>query len=169
MHVKGGISGSCPPLKTHRMRLTQWTDYALRVLMYCAAAAQRETAPTIAEIARAHGISHSHLMKVVMTLSAKGWVATTRGRGGGVRLLLDPSAIVLGAVVRDMESDFALVECFVPDRNTCRLSAQCRLKSTLGAALQAYLAVLDSTSLADVAAPAPQASPLSWLQADSKH
>ena len=94
------------------MRLTQWTDYALRVLMYCASHQQREHAPTIAEIAEVHGISRSHLMKIVMELSAKGWLSTTRGRGGGLRLVQDPSQIVVGEVVRQMEEDFTLVECF---------------------------------------------------------
>ena len=135
------------------MRLTQWTDYALRVLMYCATHQQREAAPTIAEIAQAHGISRSHLMKVVMELSAKGWLSTTRGRGGGLRLVLQPAQIVIGEVVRQMEEDFRMVECFNPDSNTCRLDGVCRLKGTLSQALQAYMAVLDGVTLADLVAP----------------
>lgn len=135
------------------MRLTQWTDYALRVLMFCATHQQREIAPTIAEIAQAHGISRSHLMKVVMELSAKGWLSTTRGRGGGLRLLRPPSQIVVGEVVRQMEEDFRMVECFNPDSNTCRLDGLCRLKGALGQALQAYMDVLDGMTLADLVAP----------------
>lgn len=135
------------------MRLTQWTDYALRVLMYCAAHQQRETAPTIAEIAEAHGISRSHLMKVVMALSAKGWLSTTRGRGGGLRLLLAPAQIVIGEVVRQMEEDFTLVECFATDGKACRIDGSCRLKGVLWQALQAWMQVLDGVTLADLVTP----------------
>lgn len=135
------------------MRLTQWTDYALRVLMYCATHQQRQAAPTIAEIAQVHGISRSHLMKVVMELSAKGWLSTTRGRGGGLRLVQPPAGIVIGEVVRQMEEDFRLVECFNPDSNTCSLDGLCRLKGALGMALQAYMDVLDGVTLADLVAP----------------
>jgi Rrf2 family nitric oxide-sensitive transcriptional repressor len=135
------------------MRLTQWTDYALRVLMYCATHQQRDTVPTIAEIAQAHGISRSHLMKVVMELSAMGWLSTTRGRGGGLRLMLPPAQIVIGEVVRQMEEDFRIVECFNPETNTCRLDRVCRLKGTLNQALKAYMAVLDGVTLADLVAP----------------
>ena len=137
------------------MRLTQWTDYALRVLMYCATHAQRENAPTIAEIAEMHGISRSHLMKIVMELSAKGWLSTTRGRGGGLRLVLEPSQIVVGEVVRQMEEDFGLVECFNAEGNNCKLMGQCRLQGVLSSALQAWMAVLDGVTLADLVASYP--------------
>lgn len=148
------------------MRLTQWTDYALRVLMYCATHQQREGAPTIAAIAEAHGISRSHLMKVVMELSAKGWLSTTRGRGGGLRLVKDPSQIVIGEVVRQMEEDFRLVECFNQDSNTCRIDGFCRLKGTLQGALQAYMQALDGVNLADLVAPVASVSavPLSQVK-----
>ena len=82
------------------MRLTNWTDYTLRVLMYCAASAGRAQPVTIGEIAQAHGISHSHLTKVVMDLAAQGLLETTRGRGGGLRLLKAPGAIRIGDVTR---------------------------------------------------------------------
>lgn len=140
------------------MRLTQWTDYALRVLMYCAAHQDREAAPTIAEIAEAYGISRSHLMKVVMALSAKGWLATTRGRGGGLRLVLPPAEIVVGEVVRQMEEDFTLVECFNPQGSNCRIDGRCRLKGVLWDALQAYMQVLDGVRLADLVGPGAKAA-----------
>lgn len=145
------------------MRLTQWTDYALRVLMYCAAQQQREVAPTIAEIAEVHGISRSHLMKVVMTLSAQGWLSTTRGRGGGLRLERAASEIVVGEVVRQMEGDFTLVECFDPDGNSCRIDGRCRLKGVLSDALQAYMRVLDGVTLADLATPGTVAQAQPWI------
>lgn len=135
------------------MRLTQWTDYSLRVLMYCAATESRPTPPTINEIAQAHGISRSHLTKIAMTLAANGWLETTRGRGGGLRLLKPASAIVLGAVVRQTETDFNLVECFDAKVNTCRLDGLCLLKRTLKDAMAQYLAVLDQVTLADLATP----------------
>lgn len=135
------------------MRLTQWTDYALRVLMYCATHAQRESAPTIAEIAEAHGISRSHLMKVVMALAAKGWLSTTRGRGGGLRLVQAPAQIVIGEVVRQMEEDFTLVECFSPEGSSCQLDGRCRLQFVLTEALQAWMRVLDGVTLADLVTP----------------
>lgn len=136
------------------MRLTQWTDYALRVLMYCATHAQREAPPTIAEIAEAHGISRSHLMKVVMELSAKGWLCTTRGRGGGLRLMQPPSEIRVGEVVRQMEEDFGLVECFNTEGSSCQIDGRCRLKGVLAEALQAWMRVLDGVTLADLITPA---------------
>lgn len=135
------------------MRLTQWTDYSLRVLMYCARNEQRDAAPTVAEIARMHDISRSHLTKIVMTLSAQGWLVTTRGRGGGLRLQIPADQIVLGDVIRQTETDFDLVECFNADASACRLDGSCRLKFTLIEALNQYLKVLDGVTLADLVNP----------------
>lgn len=135
------------------MRLTQWTDYTLRVLMYCAAAEGRVQPVTITEVAQGYGISRSHLMKIVQELSANGLLETTRGRGGGIRLMRPASTINIGAVVRSTETDFNLVECFDPRTNQCRLSVDCHLKGVLGRALQAYLAVLDGVTLADLLPP----------------
>ena len=135
------------------MRLTQWTDYTLRVLMYCAATEGREQPVTITEVAEGYGISRSHLMKIVQQLSAQGLLETTRGRGGGMRLMVPASSIHIGTVVRATETDFNLVECFDPASNQCRLSSHCRLKGVLGQAMQAYLAVLDGVTLADLVAP----------------
>lgn len=139
------------------MRLTQWTDYTLRVLMYCAATQGREQPVTITEVAEGYGISRSHLMKIVQELAAQGLLETTRGRGGGMRLMKAPAEINLGAVVRQTETDFHLVECFDPEVNQCRLSGNCKLKGVLGSAIDAYLAVLDGVTLADlVDAPNPK-------------
>ncbi len=140
------------------MRLTQWTDYSLRVLMYCAASQGRAQPVTITEIAEAHGISRSHLTKIVMTLSALGWLETTRGRGGGLRLLVGAESLTVGDVVRQTESDFTLVECFDPGANTCRLDGRCRLKGALQQAIASYLAVLDGVTLADLVQPAAAGS-----------
>lgn len=145
------------------VRLTQWTDYSLRVLMYCAATQGRATPPTISEIAQAHGISRSHLTKIAMTLSAAGWLETTRGRGGGLRLLQAADQINLGAVVRQTETDFTLVECFDSAENTCRLNGLCKLKDTLHEAMAQYLAVLDKVTLADLVTPGSGAALPSWV------
>lgn len=144
------------------MRLTQWTDYALRVLMYCAIHQRREQAPTIAEIAEVYGISRSHLMKIVMELAAKGWVSTTRGRGGGVRLLTAPEQIVVGEVVRQMEEDFTMVECFSAEGSSCRIDGRCQLKGVLNEALQAYMRVLDGVRLSDLVAPGESLTKVTW-------
>jgi len=140
------------------MRLTQWTDYTLRVLMYCAATEGREQPVTIVEVAEGYGISRSHLMKIVQQLGAQGLLETTRGRGGGMRLMRPASEINVGAVVRATETDFHLVECFDPETNRCRLSSHCRLKGVLGRAMQAYLDVLDGVTLADLMVPTAPAT-----------
>jgi Rrf2 family transcriptional regulator, nitric oxide-sensitive transcriptional repressor len=136
------------------MKLTQWTDYTLRVLMYCAAAVGRAQPVTISEIAQAHGISRSHLMKIVVALANRGWLETTRGRGGGLRLLTPADQIVLGEVVRATESDFNLVECFDPQVDRCRLTGQCKLQGVFQQALERYFQVLDGVTLADLVTPA---------------
>lgn len=137
------------------MRLTQWTDFTLRVLMYCAASQERAQPVTINEIADNHGISRSHLTKIVQELGVRGWLETTRGRGGGIRLLKSARDICLGDVVRATETDFAMVECFDQTLNRCRLSTHCKLKSVLYQATQSYLAVLDGITLADLVATTP--------------
>jgi Rrf2 family transcriptional regulator, nitric oxide-sensitive transcriptional repressor len=135
------------------MRLTQWTDYSLRVLMYCAACEGRQFPPTVSEIAEAHGISRSHLTKIVMILASCGWIATTRGRGGGLRLLQSANQLTLGEIVRQTETDVALVECFDRDTNTCGLDGYCRLKGALFNARKAFFDVLDGITLADLLTP----------------
>jgi Rrf2 family nitric oxide-sensitive transcriptional repressor len=133
------------------MRLAEYTDYTLRVLMYCAANPQRLV--TIAEMADTHGVSKNHLMKIVNDLARQGLLETTRGRGGGVRLLKPASEIGIGDVVRAAETDFRLVECFEEDSNTCTLSPTCRMKRLLDKALAAYFRELDAATLADIAGP----------------
>lgn len=132
------------------MRLSEYTDYTLRVLMYCAA--HRERLVTIGELAEHHGLSKNHLMKVVNDLAHRGLIETTRGRGGGLRLLAEPESIRIGDVVRATETDFRLVECFDPGTNACTLSPSCRLKHLFRDALQGYFRALDSATLADMTA-----------------
>ena len=136
------------------MRLTLHTDYALRLLMHLAVTPDRLA--TISEVAEAFAISRNHLVKVAHGLGQAGFIETLRGRGGGLRLARAPEDIVVGDLVRAMEEDFRIVECFDPAANTCRISPACRLKGLLGDALDAWLAVLDEATLADlVARPAP--------------
>jgi Rrf2 family nitric oxide-sensitive transcriptional repressor len=133
------------------MRLAEYTDYTLRVLMYCAA--NRDRLVTIAEIADSHAVSKNHLMKIVNDLARQGVIATTRGRGGGLRLVKDPCEIRIGEVVRSSETDFRLVECFDAATNTCGMSATCRLRGLLDRALVAYFKELDSATLQDMVPP----------------
>ena len=134
------------------MRLTEYTDYTLRVLMYCAANPDRLV--TIAELAERHGLSKNHLMKIVNDLARQGVIETTRGRGGGMRLLRDPTQIIVGEMVRSTETDFRLVECFDESANACSLTPTCRLKRVFDAAMQAYFNELDGVTLADITGPA---------------
>jgi len=131
------------------MRLTFYSDYSLRLLMYCAV--RREELVTIREVAGAYRISRNHLMKVAFQLGRKGYLETVRGRGGGLRLARPPEKIVLGQVVREVEEDFSMVECFDPNANKCVIAGPCRLRGALSRALKAYLAVLDEYTLADLA------------------
>ncbi|MGC8534615.1 MAG: RrF2 family transcriptional regulator [Rhizomicrobium sp.] len=130
------------------MRLTVYTDYALRLLMYVAL--KNESLVTIQEVAGAYGISRNHLMKVAYDLGRFGFLETVRGRGGGLRLARAPEKIGLGEVVRRMEEDFTLVECFAKGSSNCRIEGPCRLQHVLGDALHAYLDVLDGYTLADL-------------------
>jgi Rrf2 family nitric oxide-sensitive transcriptional repressor len=129
------------------MRLTVHSDYALRVLMYLGT--KTDHIATIEEIAKAYGISENHLMKVVHRLAKHGFVATQRGRGGGLRLGKPADAMTLGEILRAVEDDFHIVECFGA-RDACRISKVCRLKQALRRALDAFLSELDDWTLADI-------------------
>lgn len=132
------------------MRITQHTDYALRVLIYLAL--RPDTRSTIREISEAYDISRNHLMKVVQKLVGAGYVEATRGAGGGLLLAHRPQDIVVGRVVRDLEPDFGLVECFRPE-NRCVITPACLLPVMLGKALDAFNRTLDAYTLADIVTP----------------
>lgn len=131
------------------MKHTSHADYALRVLLYLRVAPGRQG--SVAEMAGAHAVSRHHLLKVVQGLAAAGMVETSRGRGGGVRLVRDPSSISVGEVMRAMEKDFAVVECLGPAR-FCRVAGVCGARSVFSRALDAYFEVLDQASLEEIAA-----------------
>ncbi len=130
------------------MRLTMYTDFSLRVLIYLGAKEPGEIS-TIKEISDTYSISKNHLTKVVHELGKMGLIETIRGRGGGIRMKIEPKNINVGELVRRTEDDFHLVECFNAESNSCILSPVCRLKGALHEALNAYLAVLDTYTVED--------------------
>jgi len=130
------------------MRLTMFTDYTLRTLIYLGI--HRQRLATIQDIADVHQISKSHLTKVVYQLGMSGLVETVRGRKGGLRLQREPGAINIGDVVRQSEPDFLMAACFGTGYSTCAHQGNCRLTSRLAEATAAYLAVLDACTLADI-------------------
>lgn len=130
------------------MRLTRYTDYSLRVLLYLGE--RPNGLSTISEIATYHSISRSHLTKVVHQLGAWGYIETLRGKGGGIRLAHAPKEIIVGDVVRHTEETLEIVECFAPDNENCLLLPGCRLKTALNEALYSFLATLDLYTLADL-------------------
>ncbi|RYH32901.1 MAG: Rrf2 family transcriptional regulator [Alcaligenaceae bacterium] len=129
------------------MKLTDYTDYSLRVLIHVAV--HPDEPVTIQQISDAFGISRNHLVKIVQHLGQVGLLQTTRGRTGGIRLGRPASAINLGEVVRTTEPDFGMVECFRDD-NQCVITRVCGLKGILHQALKAYLDVLDGYTLQDL-------------------
>lgn len=152
------------------MRLTNYSDYALRTLMYLAVIPDRNTLATITDIANSYQISRSHLTKIIHQLAQIGYIESIRGKNGGLRLAKPAEAIVLGEVIRQTEPDFDLVACFTPPEsesetqssqtehtiNTvtnpkcCAIAPVCQLKSVFIEATQAFLAVLDQYTLADI-------------------
>lgn len=132
------------------MQLTQFTDYSLRVLIYLARQPEPGMA-TIAEIAEYFQISKAHLVKTANALSNHGFIETSRGKGGGIRLARPANTIVIGEVVRTTEPHLELVECFDTRTNLCRIARGCVLKGVLYESRQAFMAVLDKYTL-DVAA-----------------
>lgn len=132
------------------MRLTIFTDYTLRVLIYLGVRRDDDRRATISDIASAYGISENHLMKIVHHLAKQGYVETTRGKGGGMRLALDPQRINIGEVVRNAEEDRAIVECFQESGKQCPIEAVCQLHGILAKALDAFFAELDQHTLADL-------------------
>ena len=130
------------------MKLTSFTDYSLRVLIFLAADPARRA--TIGEVASAFDISENHLTKVVHFLGKEGWLVNVRGKGGGMNLARAPEKIVIGRVVRATEGAPQPAECFGTDIDRCRIERACRLKGVLKQAADAFYAVLDRYTLADL-------------------
>jgi len=133
------------------MRLTQFTDFGLRALMILAGQPRRSF--TTGEIAARAGVPRNHMAKIVRELARGGFIRTRRGKGGGFMLARDAAEITLGQVSRRLETGSALVACFRADGGSCVLRPQCRLKSRLAGAREAFMADLDRTTLADCAWP----------------
>jgi Rrf2 family transcriptional regulator, nitric oxide-sensitive transcriptional repressor len=131
------------------MRHTNLADFALRALLYLRVAPEQRA--SVSEIADGHRVSQNHMEKVIQRLSRAGIVETSRGRGGGVQLVRDPNTITVGEVIRAMENDLAVVECLGPARY-CRIAGVCGGRALFARALEAYLAVLDSETIEDIAA-----------------
>jgi len=131
------------------MKLTSFTDYSLRVLIYLAAQPGRRA--TVAEIASVFEVSENHLTKVVHFLGKSGWLANVRGKGGGLGLALEPQDIVIGQVVRHTEGIDMPAECFGEAHGRCRIERICHLRGVLQEAVEAFYAVLDNYTLADLA------------------
>ncbi|MDF2114643.1 Rrf2 family transcriptional regulator [Roseiarcaceae bacterium H3SJ34-1] len=130
------------------MRVTLHTDYALRMLAYIALHPAGYC--TVNDVADAYNLSHHHLMKVAQRLRQSGFIETTRGRAGGIRLAVTPDKVNIGAVVRATEDDFALVECMQSGGGGCAIARACHMKDMFVEALTAYLAVLDKYTLGHV-------------------
>jgi len=146
------------------MRLTQFSDYALRTLLYLRV--HEDRAVPLVEIARSYGISYNHLVKVAARLTEIGLVGTVRGRSGGFRLAKAPAEINLGWLIRQTEPDFHLVECFDRENDNCSITPACRLRSVLTEATRSFLAVLDAYTLADFGSSPAHAERLVQLWAD---
>lgn len=136
------------------MKLTTFSDYTLRVLMYLAS--ERHRLATIPEIAAAYEISENHLMKVVHQLAKQGVIESVRGKGGGIRLASEPGEIRLGKIVRDSEGSGPIVECLSGDASTCKIAPACRLTPILLRSFDALYNTLDQYTLADLVPEAGQ-------------
>ncbi len=147
------------------MRMTQFSNFAVRVLMY--AALNGDTPSSVPEIARAYGVSYNHLKKAAAELRRLGYLEGVRGRVGGVRLAKPPEEINIGAVIRATEGDVTLVECFDAIENGCPLTPACELRRALHEALAAFFGVLDSYTLADLLRPGQRLSSLLGMEEPS--
>jgi Rrf2 family transcriptional regulator, nitric oxide-sensitive transcriptional repressor len=135
------------------MRLTQHTDFALRLLIYLGLAEPTHR-PTIRDAALAFGVAENHMVKIAHRMGQLGFITTMRGRGGGMALARQPSAICVGEVVRATENDLAIVACMPGGSGGCPIAGVCVLQTALGEALQAFLSVLDGYTLQDLVKPA---------------
>jgi len=127
------------------MRLTFFTDYTLRVLIYLGTHSSATRLSTISDIASAYGVPKNHLMKIVHHLALQGYVETTRGKGGGMRLARPPGEIRIGDVVRSTGEAQPIVDC-----SDCSLRPACSLRGILSCAMDAFFTVLDQHTLADL-------------------
>jgi len=143
------------------MQLTLHTDYSLRTLIFLSYLEENQTA-TINEVADYYSISRNHLMKVVYNLSQKGYIKSTRGKGGGIRLARPASEINVGDVVRDMEPNLHIVECFNPEASPCAIAPDCSLIPVLSEATNLFMSVLDRYTIDTVVKAMPNWQPIAF-------
>lgn len=129
------------------MQLTRFTDYGLRTLMYVAA--RSEDLTSVKEVAEHYGISRNHLVKVVHRLSQLGYIETTKGKGGGIKIAKDAEKLRLGDLIKQLEPNMNMVECFDAKTNTCRITGSCQLKHYLFEAMQNFINTMNKYTLAD--------------------
>mgnify|MGYP006428664883 FL=1 len=129
------------------MQLTSFTDYGLRTLMYLSS--RCEDTASVKEVAEYYGISRNHLVKVVHTLSQHGYIETTKGKGGGMKIAAGSQNLRLGDLIMQLEPNMNMVECFDAKNNTCRISANCQLKHYLFEATQNFIHTMNKYTLAD--------------------
>lgn len=139
------------------MRLSQASDFALRILM---ATGQSDDPQTVDKLSRQLGLAKSHVMKIVAHLAKGGYLETTRGRGGGIRLAKTPDMIRLGDVVRLIEPDLGVVACLKPEPTVCAFLPRCALKSAMARASEAFLESLNTETLASILAGTQMALPV---------
>ncbi len=130
------------------MKLTLFSDYSLRILMF--AGLNEKPTFSVDDVARAYGLSRHHAAKAINFLTQRGYLHSQRGRGGGIRLGKSPGEIRVGQLVRQTEHGSPLVECFDAATNTCPLIRACRLKHALNEAWTAFFDALDTYTLADL-------------------
>jgi Rrf2 family nitric oxide-sensitive transcriptional repressor len=139
------------------MRLSQASDFALRILM---ATGQSDDPQTVDKLSKQLGLAKSHVMKIVAHLAKGGYLETTRGRGGGIRLAKAPATIRLGDVVRLIEPDLGVVACLKPEPTVCAFLPRCALKGAMAQASEAFLASLNTETLASILAGTQMALPV---------
>ncbi len=149
------------------MRLTQQTNYSVRILLYCAANPDRPS--RVADVASSFDMSETHLFKILKVLVDGGFVRTVRGRNGGVMLARPAGEITVGAVIRAAEENFALADCFDEGGHECPLVSNCEYNRILREALGAFFGVLDRYTIADIAEGRPDLRFLLGIESASQH
>lgn len=129
------------------MQLTQFTDYALRALIYIGV---RQQSCTINEISQSYAISRNHLIKIIQQLAKMGIIKTTRGKNGGIQMAIAPHEINLKHLILQLEPNFDLVPCFNQNKEPCRIASACKLQTILYEAQKAFLTVLEKFTLAEI-------------------
>lgn len=130
------------------MKLTSQTSYAIRMLMYCHSKGELAT---VKEVAKFYGLPERFLFKILLSLNAAGYMETLRGRNGGIRLARPADQIRLGDVIRDIEENFELAECFQAEGSDCPLVTSCGMNEALNRALAGFFDILNEYTIADLA------------------